>query len=204
MVSSANPPRVSNTIGMNSTPAERQADRWAVRTPIDLQSVARGGGSCVQGLLLERGDDGDVQCRGATTAPGGEEYVCRPGLGVGYHTGSLSRWCQGRRPGSEEQDFADGVVASNPVPVASTPHLVASKRGPLCCGTLGSNNWCCGVALPASTAGSSGTPDLGGGAPRQWMAHHSASLQHEAALKSGPVHGHGWREQMTEGAAERN
>ena len=27
----ANPPRVSNTIGMNSTPAERQADGWAVR-----------------------------------------------------------------------------------------------------------------------------------------------------------------------------
>ena len=74
------------------------------------------------------------------------------------------------------------------------------QRGPLFSGTLGSNNWCCGVALPASTAGSSGTPDLGGGAPRQWMAHHSASLQHEAALKSGPVHGHGWREQMTEGA----
>ena len=46
----------------------------------DLQGVARGGGSCVQGPLLERGDDGDVQCRGATTAPGGEEYVCRPGL----------------------------------------------------------------------------------------------------------------------------
>ena len=87
----------------------------------DLQGVARDGGSCVQGLLLERGDDGDVQCRRATTAPGGEEYVCRPGLGVGYHTGSLSRWCQGRRPGSEEQDVADGVVASNPVPVASTP-----------------------------------------------------------------------------------
>ena len=29
------------------------------------------------------------------------------------------------------------------------------QRGPLCCGTLGSNNWCCGMALPASTAGSS-------------------------------------------------
>ena len=74
------------------------------------------------------------------------------------------------------------------------------QRGLLCCGTLGSNNWWCGVALPASTAGSSRTPDLGGGAPRQWMAHHSASLQHEAALKSGPVHRHRWREQMTEGA----
>ena len=93
----------------------------------DLQGVARGGGSCVQGLLLERGDDGDVQCRGVTTAPGGEEYVCRPGLGVGHHTGSLSHCCQGRRPGSEEQDVADGVVVSNPVPVASTPHLVVSK-----------------------------------------------------------------------------
>ena len=74
------------------------------------------------------------------------------------------------------------------------------QSGLLCCSTLGNNNWCCGVALPASTAGSSGTPDLGGGASMQWMAHHLASLQPEAMLKSGPVNGHGWREQMTEDA----
>ena len=54
--------------------------------------------------------------------------VCLPALrvGVGDHTRSLSRRCQGRRPGSVEEDGTDGIVPSDSVPVASTPNLVVS------------------------------------------------------------------------------
>ena len=69
----------------------------------------------------------DIQCRRTTTTPGGEEYVRWSGVGVWHHTGSLSSGCQSRRLGSEKQDITDGVVASDPVPVAPTANLVVSK-----------------------------------------------------------------------------
>ena len=69
----------------------------------------------------------DIECRRTTTTPGGEEYVRWSGVGVRYHTGSLSSGCQSRRLGSEKQDITDGVVASDPVPVAPTANLVVSK-----------------------------------------------------------------------------
>ena len=69
----------------------------------------------------------DIECRRTTTTPGGEEYVRWSGVGVWHHTGSLSSGCQSRRLGSEKQDIMDGVVASDPVPVAPTANLVVSK-----------------------------------------------------------------------------
>ena len=66
----------------------------------NLQSMARSRGSPMQGELLQRGNHVDIQRCRAATAPGGEEYVCRPGVGVGDQTGSFSCWGQGRRPGS--------------------------------------------------------------------------------------------------------
>ena len=62
----------------------------------DPQSVARGGGSLSHGLLLEWGDNVDVQGGRTTTAPGGEEDVSWYGEGVGDQVGHLPRRGQGK------------------------------------------------------------------------------------------------------------
>ena len=49
----------------------------------DPQGVARGGGGLSHGLLLEWGDNVDVQGGRTTTAPGGEEDISWSGEGVG-------------------------------------------------------------------------------------------------------------------------
>ena len=45
----------------------------------DLKGVSRGGGRLYQGLLLEWGDDVDIQGSRTTQAPGGEEDVSSSG-----------------------------------------------------------------------------------------------------------------------------
>ena len=57
----------------------------------DPQGVARGGGSLSYGLLLEWGDNVDVQSGRTTTAPGGEEDVSWSGEGGGDQVGHLPR-----------------------------------------------------------------------------------------------------------------
>ena len=87
----------------------------------------------------------DIECRRTTTTPGGEEYVRWSGMGVWHHTGSLSSGCQSRRLGSEKQDHMDGVVASDPVPIAPTANLVISKgvrcAAALWAGVAGAVKW---------------------------------------------------------------
>ena len=115
----------------------------------------------MQGLQLERRNDGDVQRCGATTAPGREEYVCRPGVGV-------CTTLEASLVGAKAADRAARNRTSRRCGGQSCPRCLHTppgglQRGPPCSDTLGSSNWCCGVALPASTVGNSGTPDLGGG-----------------------------------------
>ena len=55
----------------------------------NLQSVARGGGRLSHGLLLEWGDEMDIQGGRMTMASGEEEDVSWSGEGVGNQVGHI-------------------------------------------------------------------------------------------------------------------
>ena len=67
-------------------------------------------------------------------------------------------------------------MTCNPVPVATTANLMVTEG--VSDGVAFGQS--CGVACPASTAGSSGTPGRGGGDPGQQMVRHLANHQHGA------------------------
>ena len=58
----------------------------------------------------------------------GEEDVSWSGEGVGDQVGHFSGWGQGSGLGSREEDVTDGIVAHDPVSIASTANLVVPKR----------------------------------------------------------------------------
>ena len=93
----------------------------------DPKGVARGEGSLSYGLLLEWGDNVDVQGGRTTTTPGGEEDVSWSGEGVGDQVGHLPRRGQGSGLGGAEEYVTDGIVACNPIPIAPTTNLVVAK-----------------------------------------------------------------------------
>ena len=93
IVSSARPPKVSATMGMNSTPADRHPARCDVSlcwTP-----------TCTAGCVwlgvkaASPKEGGEMEGSRATTAPGGEVDVSRSGEGTRDEVGHLLRLCQG-------------------------------------------------------------------------------------------------------------
>ena len=90
--------------------------------------MARGRGSLSQGLLLEGGDDVDVQSSRTTSTPGGEVDVSRAGEGAGDQVSHLLRWSKGSRLGSTVEHVTDGIVTCNPVPLPPTANLMVTIR----------------------------------------------------------------------------
>ena len=167
MESSANPPRVSTTTGMKSTPAERQAERW--NASLRWIPTCRAWPGVEAALCKVSCWRGEITC---TSSAAG-----RPRLQVGRSMSAGLEWESGTTlgaslVGAKAADRAAWKRTSrmalcpailSPLP----PHPTWSHGHPLCCSTLGRSNWCYEVALPASTASSSGTLGHEGGAPRQ-------------------------------------
>ena len=142
MESSANPPRVSATTGMTSTPAERQAERWDAS--LRWTPTCRAWPGVEAALCKVSCWRGEITC---TSSAAG-----RPRLQVGRSMSAGLEWESGTTlgaslvgakaadRGSVEEDVTDGIVPSDSVPVASHTQPGGLHRGPLCCSTLGRSN----------------------------------------------------------------
>ncbi len=73
--------------------------------------------------------------------PGRKEHICRAREGISDDAGSFKGWGQSSRLGSSEEYIPEGIVAVDPITIASAAHLVItiyiSGRGAFRAGILG-------------------------------------------------------------------